>query len=69
MLLFFFLLSFPIPEYAVEKRRKKVNGYILAALSLPLIISLGAPLYARQEYKKGISSFTKKFYTGKNLFY
>ncbi|MDR1245138.1 MAG: O-antigen ligase family protein [Endomicrobium sp.] len=60
MLMFFYLLSFPLPLYAVEKRRERVNGYILAALSLFLIISLGIPLCARQEYKKGISFFANK---------
>jgi tetratricopeptide (TPR) repeat protein len=60
MLMFFYLLSFPLPLYVVEKRKEIVNGYILAALSLLLIISLGIPLYARQEYKKGISFFANK---------
>jgi len=60
MLMFFYLLSFPLPLYVVEKRKERVNGYILAALLLLLIISLGIPLYARQEYKKGISFFANK---------
>jgi O-antigen ligase len=70
MLMFFYLLSFPLPLYVVEKRKERVNGYILAVLSLFLIVSLGIPLCARQEYKKGISFFCKqKFCAGENLLY
>ncbi|MDR2399433.1 MAG: O-antigen ligase family protein [Endomicrobium sp.] len=57
MLLFFFLLSFPLPRYLTQKRNKRLNGYILAALCVPLIFASGAPLYARQEYRKGLSFF------------
>jgi O-antigen ligase len=57
MLLFFFLLSFPLPRYLTQKRNKRLNVYILAALCVPLIFASGAPLYARQEYRKGLSFF------------
>jgi O-antigen ligase len=60
MLIFFFLISFPFPEYLLEKRKKKISVYILAALSLLFIFSLGVILYARQEYKKGLSFFANK---------
>jgi O-antigen ligase len=62
MLLFFFLLSFPLPGYLIEKRNKRLNVYILAALCIPLILASGAPLYARQEYKKGLSFFASRHF-------
>jgi tetratricopeptide (TPR) repeat protein len=60
MLLFFFLLSFPFPQYLVEKRKKKISIYIWTVLFLVFIFLLGAILYARQGYKKGISFFANK---------
>jgi hypothetical protein len=60
MLLFFFLLSFPFPQYIVEKRKRKINAYICVVLFLLFIFLLGAILYARQGYKKGISFFANK---------
>jgi O-antigen ligase len=62
MLLFFFLLSFPLPVYGVEKRKKRFNSYILSVLCLPLILVSGVPLYARQEYKKGLSFFASNHF-------
>jgi hypothetical protein len=62
MLLFFFLLSFPLPVYGVEKRKKRFNDYILSVLCLLLILVSGVPLYARQEYKKGLSFFASNHF-------
>ncbi|MDR2457863.1 MAG: O-antigen ligase family protein [Clostridiales Family XIII bacterium] len=69
MLLFFFLLSFPFPQYLVEKRKKKIDVYIWAILFLLFIFLLGAILYAHQGYKKGTSFLAiKNFVQAKACF-
>jgi hypothetical protein len=69
MLIFFFLLAFPITSYNFELRKKKINSYILVALFLPFAILLGKPLYAQQQYKKGLSFFiAQKYPVAKDYF-
>jgi O-antigen ligase len=54
MLLFFFLLSFPLNSYNIKKRNTKINSYILNVLFLLLVFLMGKPLYAVQQYQKGL---------------
>ncbi|MDR1942277.1 MAG: O-antigen ligase family protein [Endomicrobium sp.] len=63
ILLLFALLAFPLDFKEAVKRRRSVNSYFLIALILPLALSLGKPLYAQQQYKKGIAFFAVKKYT------
>lgn len=58
ILMFFMLLAFPMNSFQVYSRKPKINTYLLIILILPLAISIGKPIYAHQEYKKGISSLT-----------
>jgi O-antigen ligase len=69
MLLFFFLLAFPLDFYNVKQRKKKINSYVIIVLFLPFVIAVGKPLYAVLEYEKGLSFFaTQKYSVAKDYF-
>jgi hypothetical protein len=55
MLLFFFILAVPISQVRnVKIRKRKINLHILILSFLPFIFALGRPIYAKEQYKKGI---------------
>jgi len=57
MLMFFIMLAVPLGQYQSEPRKRKANSYVLIVLTIPLLISLGMPVYAQQEFRKGIMFF------------
>lgn len=55
MLLFFFILAMPLRQVKnVKIRKRKINSHILILLFLSSIFALGRPIYAKEQYKKGI---------------
>ncbi len=62
MLVLFILFAFPGYTYKTAPGKKKISTYLLIFLVLPLFIAVAMPLYARQEYTKGMAFFTAKNY-------
>jgi tetratricopeptide (TPR) repeat protein len=55
MLLLFFILAVPIGQVKNIKIRKyNINSHILFLLFLPFLFALGKPIYAKEQYKKGL---------------
>jgi O-antigen ligase len=55
ILLFFFILAVPIGQVKnIKARRYKINSHVLILLFLPFIFALGRPIYAKEQYEKGL---------------
>ena len=62
MLMFFIMLAAPAVQYKKEQRKMKISVYILIPLIIPLLVALGMPIYAKQEYKNGIMFYSSGRY-------
>ncbi|MDR0676192.1 MAG: O-antigen ligase family protein [Elusimicrobiota bacterium] len=70
MLLFFFILAVPIGQVQnIKVRKYKINSHILILLFLPFIFALGKPIYAKEQYKKGLFYMaTSKYLIAQDFF-
>ncbi|MDR1418496.1 MAG: hypothetical protein LBI80_05045 [Endomicrobium sp.] len=70
MLILFFILAVPIGQVKNIKTRKyKINSQILVLLFLPFIFVLGKPIYAKEQYKKGLFYMTTSKYPAAQDFF
>ncbi len=70
ILLFFILLAFPLEQYKITNRKFKINFYLFVLLLILLTFPLAKPIYAYQEYKKGIMFFSaNKFSAAQDHFF
>ena len=63
IVLFFILAAFPITQYETVLRKRKINFFILLICLIPLFAAIIKPLYAKQQYEKGITFFTSEKYS------
>ena len=63
MLLLFFILAVPIKQNKdIKKRKHKIDAHLLIILFLPFVFALGKPVYANEQYKKGLYYFSNGKY-------
>ncbi|MDR2067310.1 MAG: O-antigen ligase family protein [Endomicrobium sp.] len=63
MLLLFFILAVPITQVNdIKERKHKIDSHILIILFLPFVFALGKPVYANEQYKKGLYYFANAKY-------